>query len=189
MQLPILTRAATTCLLCFLLLSLSHTGRSQTTTEKLTVEKIMQDPKWIGSSPSEPFWSQDGKYLFFKWNPDHAADDSVYYITREDQHPQKAAYSLLQTSTSADNVSYNTAHTASTFTREGDIFLMDAKTGKEKRVTHTVDPETNPVFSFHDSRIVYSRGGNLFSWDIATGETAQLTNFQHTAPPAEEKPS
>lgn len=183
------TRGVTTTLLCSLLLSLPHAGHSQTTTtEKLTVEKIMQDPKWIGSSPSDPFWSADGKYLFFKWNPDKAPDDSLYYITREDRHPQKAPYSLLQSIVNEGNVSYNSTHTAGVFTRDGDIFLIDTRTGKEKRVTRTVDPESNPVFSFLGSRVVYNRNGNLFSWEIATGETIQLTNFQHTAaPPRREK--
>jgi len=182
------TRGVTTALLCSLLLSLPHAGHSQTTTtEKLTVEKIMQDPKWIGSSPSDPFWSADGKYLFFKWNPDKAPDDSLYYITREDRHPQKAPYSLLQSIVNEGNVSYNSTHTAGVFTRDGDIFLIDTRTGKEKRVTRTVDPESNPVFSFLGSRVVYNRNGNLFSWEIATGETIQLTNFQHTAAPPDEK--
>jgi len=182
------TRGVAVILLCSLLLSLSHTGHSQTTTtEKLTVEKIMRDPKWIGSSPSDPFWSQDGKYLFFKWNPGKAPDDSLYYITREDHHPQKAPYSLLRSIVNNDNVSYNNTHTAGVFTRDGDIFMLDTKTGKEKRITRTMDPESSPVFSFHNSRIVYNRGGNLFSWDLTTGETEQLTNFQHTAAPPDEK--
>lgn len=184
------TRGVTTLLLCSLLLFRPHSGRSQTTpatTEKLTVEKIMQDPKWIGTSPSDPFWSADGKYLFFKWNPDKAPDDSLYYITREDHHPQKAPYSLLASVVNDNNVSYNNTHTAGVFTRDGDIFLLDTKSGKAKRVTRTTDPASNPVFSFHNSRIVYSRDGNLFSWDITTGETEQLTNFQHTAAPPDAK--
>jgi hypothetical protein len=36
---------------------------------QLTVEKIMKDPKWIGTSPSNVFWSQDSKSVFFSWNP------------------------------------------------------------------------------------------------------------------------
>jgi len=170
-----------------LLLSLFQTAHSQTPTEKLTVETIMQDPKWIGTSPSDPWWSSDGKYLFFKWNPDKTLDDSLYYITREDPHPQKASYALQQAAVSTDSLSYNTTHSAYTFARRGDIFWVDIKTNKEKRITLTTDRESNPVFSFHDSRIVYTRNGNLYSWELATGVTEQLTNFQRTAPPAEAK--
>src|SRR5882757_737443 len=108
MQSSILTRGASVSFLCLLLLSWPRAGHSQTPTEKLTVEKIMQDPGWIGTSPSEPYWSQDGKYLFFKWNPEKAPGDSLYYITREDPHPRKAPFSLQQTVPAADNVNYNT---------------------------------------------------------------------------------
>ena len=59
----------------------------------LTVEKIMRDPKWIGTSPSDPLWSADGRTLYFKWNPDMAPADSLYYITSENKIPQKQRYS------------------------------------------------------------------------------------------------
>jgi len=48
---------------------------------QLTVEKIMEDPKWIGSSPSAPQWSADGQQLFFRWNPKKDKLDSLYTIS------------------------------------------------------------------------------------------------------------
>jgi dipeptidyl aminopeptidase/acylaminoacyl peptidase len=161
-------------------------GHAQEQPSPLTVEKIMQDPKWIGSSPSNPYWSPDGKYLFFYWNPDKAPSDSIYYITKEDLTPHKASYSLIQSTVSEAQVHYNSAHTAYTFNRDGDIFWTDSKDGKEKRITQTLDIESNPSWSFHDSKIVYTRSSNLFAWDIATGLTEQLTNFQKTAAPKKE---
>lgn len=154
----------------------------------LTVEKIMQDPKWIGTSPTEPYWSRDGKYLFFNWNPDKALSDAAYYITKEDHHPQKASFALQQNNVAEAAVQYNIARTAFTYSKDGDIFQVDIRSGKETRVTSTIDKESDPVFSFHDRKIVYSRNSNLFAWDIATGQTQQLTNFQRTAePPKDDK--
>jgi len=187
MPISILIREASASFLFLLFLSLSNPAHSQTPTEKLTIEKIMQDPKWIGSSPSDPYWSGDGKYLFFKWNPDRQLDDSLYYITKEDPHPRKAPYTLQHSAVSTVNLTYNTTHSAFTFTRDGDIFYTEVKTDKEKRITRTADKESSPLFSFRDSRIVYNQGGNLYSWDIVTGATEQLTNFQHIPPPANEK--
>ena len=57
---------------------------------QLTVEKIMRNPRWIGSSPINPQWSQDGKYLYFRWNPDKALADSIYYISLANKTPVKA---------------------------------------------------------------------------------------------------
>lgn len=53
-------------LFSFTLLQNNHGQQSE-----LTVQKIMQDPKsWVGTSPSNPFWSEDGQTLYFNWNPE-----------------------------------------------------------------------------------------------------------------------
>jgi dipeptidyl aminopeptidase/acylaminoacyl peptidase len=170
----------------FILLISAQAGRAQQpppSPAPLTVEKIMQDPKWIGTSPSSPYWSADGQLLFFKWNPEQALSDSFYYITREDPNPRKAPYSLRQTHPSSDRVSYNSSRSSYTYDRDGDIFWADSRNGMEKRITNTVDSESDPVFSFHDTRIVYTRNTDLFAWDPGTGLTTQLTDFRFTAAP------
>jgi hypothetical protein len=43
--------------------------------------------------------------------------------------------------------------------------------------------ESDPVFSFQDSRLVYTVNQHLYSWEISTGQTDQLTNFQKGNPP------
>jgi len=181
------TRAAFNSALALIFLSQSVISLAQSST--LTVEKIMQDAKWIGTSPSAPYFSGDSKYLFFKWNPDKNLDDSLYYITREDHHPQRAPYALQRMVLSADSLTYNASRTAYTFTRDGDIFYTDMKSGRQHQITRTAERETSPTFSFRDSRIVYNKGGNLYAWDIAAGTTEQLTSFQRTLPPPEEKTS
>ena len=187
MPLSTFTKRASKFCLLFNLLLLFQISHSQSPPEKLTVEKIMQDSKWIGASPSDPYWSRDGKYLFFSWNPEKAFSDSIYYITRQDRHPQRAPFPLQQDNVAADAARYNGAHTAFTYSKEGDIFWADSKSGQEKRITNTVDKESDPAFSFHDTKIVYTRNSNLFAWDIATGLTRQLTNFQRTSEPSKEE--
>ena len=58
---------------------------------KLTVEKIMQDPKWIGISPSNVHWSEDGKWIYFNWNPEGAISDSLYKVSPNGGKPQKVS--------------------------------------------------------------------------------------------------
>ena len=162
---------------------ISVTGFSQRSLGPLSVEKIMRDPKWIGTSPSNIQWSNDGKYLFFTWNPDKAASDSLYYITNENNVPIKADNEMKERMLTAENVNYNQAHTAYTYGKNGDVFFVD-QNGKVKRITETVDLETNPFFSFSEKKVVYTKDRNLFAWDILTGETTQITNFQKGEKPA-----
>ncbi len=150
----------------------------QSTLDKLTVEKIMRDPKWMGSSPSSPQWSVDGKMLFFNWNPDRELADSLYYITLDNQTPAKATLAQQQALVTSNSARYNKARTAYVYSKDGDVFYRDIKTGKTRRVTETTEFESNPQFSFNETKIVYSRSQNLYAWNIATGETQQLTNVK-----------
>ncbi len=152
---------------------------------KLTVEKIMRDPKWMGTSPTNIQWSNDGQYLFFNWNPNRALGDSAYYITLTNRTPARASHELSREVTGMGSVTYNQARTAFVYIRENDIFYRDIKTNKTKRITHTTDIESNPGFTMNETKVNYTRAQNIFAWDIATGETIQLTNFRSSDAPAQ----
>ena len=168
-------------IITFLLLFFSVTILSQTKSEKLTVEKIMKDAKWIGTSPSAPQWTADGRTLFFYWNPDKAISDSLYYITMDNKIPVKASVTEKQNMLPGNDLQYNKTKTAYTYNKDGDVFYAGIKPGKSKRITETTDSETNPQFSFNDSKIVFIRSQNLYAWNITSGETQQLTNIKSTS--------
>lgn len=151
---------------------------SQSSLGKLTVEKIMRDPKWIGSSPGNVGWSADSKYLYFNWNPDNAPGDSLYFITRDNKTPVKASYQQRLDMRAANRRVYNTKQNAYLYANDGDIFFTSLATGKTIRIIETTEAEYNPQFSFNDTKIVYTRSQNLYAWDISTGQTTQLTRIQ-----------
>lgn len=143
----------------------------------LTIEKIMQDPRWIGTSPSDPFWSVNSDTLFFSWNPENNLSDSLYFITLKNLRPQKATPQQKLTVLQPQAIQYNTDKTAIVFSKNGDIFYRSFKPARTIQVTHTLDFESNPAFSFDGTAVVYQREQNLYSWDIASGQTTQLTNI------------
>ncbi len=169
-----------------LMIFISVKGVGQLKIDSLTVDLIMQDPKWIGTSPSSPYWSHTGKYLFFNWNPEGKTSDSLYFVSPADLTPQKASYQMQQQHVSADVVVYNTDRSAYTYSSNGDIYYLNTKTNKQVRITQTAENETNPMFVINDTRIAFTRNQNLYTWEIISGTTNQLTNFQKgTAPPKE----
>jgi dipeptidyl aminopeptidase/acylaminoacyl peptidase len=153
----------------------------------LTIEKIMRDPKWMGTSPSNLQWTADGKYLLFNWNPEKAATDSLYYITPTATTPQKSTSAFRNTAVADNQARYNALRDQYVYAYEGDIYLASVKTGLHRRITKTVAQESNPQFSFNDHKIVFSRDQNVWAWDVQTGETTQLTNF--TSAPAANRPA
>jgi dipeptidyl aminopeptidase/acylaminoacyl peptidase len=169
-----------------LLIFICVKGLGQSKIDSLTVDLIMQDPKWIGTSPSSPYWSHNGKYLFFNWNPEGKISDSLYFITPTDLTPQKASYQMQLQNAAADIVVYNSDRSAYTYSSNGDIYYINTKINKQIRITQTTENETNPMFVLNDTRIVFTRNQNLYAWEIISGTTTQLTNFQKgTAPPKE----
>src|SRR6478735_390705 len=152
----------------------------------LSVEKIMRDPKWIGVAPSNQFWSDDGKQLYFSWNPEKNAGDSLYSISLTARTPQKVAVAVRRSLPSPFGT-FNKAHTKKVYEKNGDLFLLDIATGKNIQLTNTIDRESNAVFSPDEKKIVFAANGNLFSWEIASGTFAQLTDFKKGTKKAEPK--
>lgn len=74
--------------ICFLLFTLT----SVIANAQLTVEKIMRDPKWMGTQPSNISWSWDGKQIFFSWNPDKNISDSTYAYSLATKEITKVKY-------------------------------------------------------------------------------------------------
>lgn len=144
---------------------------------QLTVEKIMRDPKWIGASPNNPYWSWDSKTLYFDWNPEGKTSDSVYRYSLTDKTPVKGSYTESQLVNAMNNGRFNKSSSLLVYGYRGDIFLFDTKTNKTTRITQTSENESNPSFIRNDEWIVYTRAQNLYAWNTRTGITEQLTNI------------
>jgi len=147
---------------------------------QLTVEKIMQDPKWMGSSPSNPFWSWDSKQIYFSWNPKGEISDSMYRVQIPGFEPVKAGYYEAEREQAIANAVHNSNQTQLAYTYRGDVFLMDLKSHQTVRVTKTEDAEFNPRFVMNNQWLVFTRNQNLFAWNIKTGESQQLSKIIRT---------
>jgi len=155
----------------------------------LSVEKIMRDPKWIGSSPDKIFWGTDNKTFYFDWNPENATADSLYAARVDQVKPVKTPAAERALIRAREQGVYNRDKTMLTYSYNGDIYLLRLASNTLTRITSTTAYESNPLFSFGEKRIVYQQGQNLYSWDIAAGLTEQLTNFQRGSAPSGAAPT
>ncbi len=145
---------------------------------QLTVEYIMRDPKWIGTSPSGVFWNYDSESIYFKWNPEKNISDSSYYFSLKENKISKAPY--LEAALAADvaNGNYNHLKTKIAFIYNDDVYLLNTTTKKILRITQTAGEEQNPGFLKDDNFITYQLHNDLFAWNSITGNTMQLTHFE-----------
>jgi dipeptidyl aminopeptidase/acylaminoacyl peptidase len=152
---------------------------------KLTVDKIMQDPKWIGTSPSNVSWSEDSKSIYFNWNPEKNLGDSLYSYNLQSQKIEKLSSKKRENLSQAGSYSYD--QTMKVFVKEGDIYIHFLRTDYIKRLTQTVDIESSPEFSLDNQTIIFRKGQNLFAQNITDGFVKQLTDFQAASKAAEKK--
>jgi len=146
----------------------------------LTIEKIMRDPKWIGTSPSNIHWSDDSKKIYFNWNPENTDRDQLYAITPSDIKSVKVSLEEQRVMV-PEFGDWNKKHTQKLFDKNGDIWLSDLTTGKIQQLTNTTDFESGPVFSGDESKVIFRKGDNLYSLKLNSSELVQLTNFVHSA--------
>ena len=153
------------------------TSSLQVFAQSLTVDHIMRDPKWMGTSPSNLFWSNDSKTVFFNWNPQKNSSDSLYAFSINATAPEKANNTIIERNSALNNAVYNLSGTQVVYAFRGDIYWMDIKTNKTIRVTQTEEQENNPSFIMNDEWIVFTKSPNLFAWHTKTGVLMQLTNI------------
>lgn len=166
---------------------------------QLTIETIMQDPKnWVGTAPSNPFWSEDSQTLYFNWNPEKAKSDSLYKVTFSPTAKGKALTASKPVKVSPTErralptppvAAYNRAYTQRLFDKQGDLYLLDVKTGGIRQLTNTVEVENDPNFSGDEQRVIFRRSNNLFSIDLKTGQLEQLTDFRPGSKKPDPKPT
>lgn len=151
-------------------------------TAQLTVKQIMQDPKWIGTSPSSIFWNYDSQSIYFKWNPEKNISDSSYTYQLSNNKIEKQSYINALLAEDISRGKYNGLKTKIAFIHNGDVYVLNIAAKNVLRVTQTSEQEDNPVFLKDDNRIVYQSANNLYEWNAATGNTKQLTHFEKGAP-------
>src|ERR1044072_5446456 len=120
------------CKILFFFLIIPYSLRAQ-----LAVEKIMQDPKWIGTSPSNIFWSYDSKSIYFKWNPEKNLNDSFYTHSLGANTNSRSTFNMAQFAEDMQNGKYNELKSEKVFAHNNDIYLLNMATGKVLRITQT----------------------------------------------------
>ena len=147
----------------------------------------MQVPKWIGTAPSREYWSEDGKWIYFMWNPENAMSDSLYKVSNKGGTPKKVSLAERKAMPSRFGT-YNKRKTQKLYTKDGDIFLLQVRSGKIQQITNTLERETNPKFTLDERFIIYQKQNNLYIWNQESGETNQITDFKKGKKKSKDKP-
>ncbi len=156
----------------------------------LTVDLITQRPEtWVGSWPSEPFWTVDGDAVYFRWNPQGAFPaDSLYRVAPTGGAPERVAPAERRALAPrfGGAPGRETAPDGRVVTSSGgDLTVYHPGTDRVEHVTRTADRESSPVF-LADGSLVYRSGDALFQ--LADGGVRQLIDLREGKEPGDTEP-
>src|SRR5262249_30783596 len=176
--------------------------------DQLTIRQIMQGPGMVGTAPSDPQFSADGKTLYFHWN-DPAPLDSMNAADPEKAYEhyldlnfragtwrmdlasgkmEKLARAAADT-TAPDEIVWDRAKKHRAEIRNGDVYAVDAQSGAARRLTQTVDDESTIQISPDGRLIYYTRAKQVYSVPFEGGLIRQITNLDASDDPKKTKPS
>ena len=161
--------------LFLIFIGLSFSGISQTS--ELSVEKIMQDPNWMGTFPSNVKWSADSETIYFDYNPEKNTEDSLYKI--ELNHTSKISKVSLEEERGiiTSYGDFNKDRSKKIFSKDGNLVIYDVKSGKSTQLLDLSEAINNAEFLADDNKISFNAGDNAFIYDKKAGSIKQLTNI------------
>jgi len=154
----------------------------------LSIDQIMEGPEFAGTQPSEVRWSVDGQRVYFRWKTTKEKKDALYVVDVTDRTPRRLSDAEEREAPPSAGVE-NAARTKKLYVRDGDLYLLDLKTGSKRRITATVTDESDPGFTLNSDHIYFTREGNLYLLSISTGIVEQMTDFRRGPAPREAKPT
>jgi dipeptidyl aminopeptidase/acylaminoacyl peptidase len=136
--------------------------------QTITLEQAMADPDWIGRAPQNPYWSDDGGSVYFTQKRAESQLKQLYQLDldRGDLQP------ILPESYPSTDVASRTLSSndrLKTYTREGDVYVKDLRSGHITQLTRTAAIESSAQFTADNSSVIFSREDTLFVRDLDSG--------------------
>lgn len=157
---------------------------------ELSVQSIMRGPELVGQEPDDVRWTEDGRWIYFRWKPGGTAWDeepSLYRVRVPDGAPEELseeeadslAVYVAPGDLSRDGRRKVVAH-------QGDLWLLRTSDLELRRLTDTRTRESSPVFGASGEEIYFVREDDLFSLTLRDGALRQLTDIRKG--PEQEEP-
>ena len=155
--------------------------------EPLTLERIMADPDWIGPPVERPWWSLDGRTLYYELKRPGSPIRDLHSVPAGGGAGRLVAPGELPTLDAAGPV-YDATRRRAAFVRNGDVFVRERGSGRLVQVTKTTATESSPRFSADGRRLWFRSGSDWFAYELESGVTGPAAQLVLTKDPDEKKP-
>ena len=154
--------------------------------QEVTLERIMSHPDWIGTPPEDAYWADDGRAVYFERKRTGSEIKDLYRLELDGSEPVRVSDEERgKVDVAGGDVSEDRAWKV--YSREGDLYLKDLRTGAIRQLTRTAEQETDPLFLAGDTRVWFRRGASIYLYELPTSLISQPAELRLEKDPAEEE--
>ena len=154
--------------------------------QALDLETIMANPDWVGHAVENPYWSVDGRSLYYSLKRDGSQVHDLYRVDPAGGTSVKLDPAAM--AQAEGPAVYDRAHQHAAYILHGDVFLTDLASGRRVQVTRSAQPESAPQFSADGRSLQYREGNSWYVYDLASGVTAPAAVLKFTDDPQAKTP-
>ncbi len=153
----------------------------------VTIDQAMADPDWIGAPVQMPYWSTDGRSVYYRLKRNGSPVRDLHRVDLAGNTDVVVDPAATANTDGADAV-FDRARARAAFVRNGDVFLRDLASGRLTQVTRTPQLEASPQFSADGRALQYRAGNDWFSYDLASGVSGPAAVLRAENDPEAKKP-
>lgn len=147
-------------------------------TSDLSVEKIMKDPKWMGTFPSDVKWNQSSSTIYFDYNQDGDPADSLYRIKLSDTKTIDKVSWAEEDKEQFAKGNFNKNKSQKVYTKNNTLIIYDSKSNKETAVLQFPKAISNPQFLANEDLIAFESENNAYIYAQKSGIVKKLTQIK-----------
>ena len=151
-----------------------------------TLDRIMGDPDWIGPPVESPYWSVDGKSIYYSLKRQGSTIRDLRLLNLGDARDRPLDAADQAVADGPDAV-FDKARKRAAFLRHGDVFLRDVATGTLTQITKTTADEESVQFSADQQSLQFRVENEWFVHDLRSGVTSVAAVIRLEKDPAAKK--
>lgn len=145
---------------------------------ELSVDKIMQDPQWMGTFPDNIKWGAESENIYFDYNLQHEPSDSLYKINIHNPEKIEKVSSKEKMGLVPKEGDLNNSRSKKIYLNKGKLMLFDVRSGRTTELLDLGAEISNPQFMKDQDKLSFEFQNNAFTYDLNSGSISKLTNIK-----------
>lgn len=156
-------------------------------TSELSVDKIMQDPLWMGTFPSDIDWGIQSENVYFDYNPEKNPADSLYKINVHNPEQILKVSAAEKQNLIPSRGYFNDKRSEKVFTENGNLFIYNLRSSEREELLDLPSAIDDPRFLANNNAISFEAENNAYVYYLDSGEIRKLTNIEKGEPREKKK--